>query len=107
SGSKILINESCTHHRQPDDIGTVKIPNLFKSKINKDVTFDFYKELPDKDNLKKYSLVIMCGGCMVTRNKILSRLKILNELNIPVINYGFFLAYVNNLLPRTILPFYK
>ncbi|MCX7698591.1 MAG: [FeFe] hydrogenase H-cluster maturation GTPase HydF [Candidatus Goldbacteria bacterium] len=107
SGSKILINESCTHHRQPDDIGTVKIPNLFKSKINKDVTFDFYKELPNKEELKKYSLVIMCGGCMVTRNKILSRLKILNELNIPVINYGFFLAYVNNLLPRTILPFYK
>jgi [FeFe] hydrogenase H-cluster maturation GTPase HydF len=104
-GSKILINESCTHHRQPDDIGTIKIPYLFKTKINPDVEFEFCRELPDKEQLKNYSLVIMCAGCMVSRNKILHRLKTLNELNIPVINYGIFLAYVNNLIPRAIIPF--
>ncbi len=106
-GSKILINESCTHHRQQNDIGTVQIPELFKNKILRDVIFDFARELPAKQELQKYSLVIMCGGCMLPRNKILFRLKILNELNIPVINYGIFLAYVNNLIPRAILPFKK
>jgi len=103
-GSKIMVLESCTHHRQPDDIGTVKIPNLFKKHIQNDVKFEFFRELPENEKIKEFKIAIFCAGCMVTRNKILERLKVLAELNIPVINYGLFLAFVNKLIPRAIMP---
>ena len=104
-GSKILVLESCSHHRQADDIGTVKIPRLFRQIIQPDVTFEFLRELPEEAVLKKFSMVINCAGCMVTRNKILSRLEVLNRLGIPAVNYGLFLAFVNGLLPRALEPF--
>ncbi len=105
SNSKIMILEACSHHRQADDIGTVKIPRLFRQLVQSNVEFDFLRELPPEEKLKGYSLVIHCGGCMVTRKKVLSRLEVLNNLEIPSINYGLFLAWANGLLPRAIEPF--
>jgi len=103
--SKILVLESCSHHRQADDIGTVKIPRLFKQLVEPSVTFDFAHNIPEGEKLKEYSLVINCAGCMVTRNKMLNRIQILKENSIFGVNYGLFLAYVNGLLPRALEPF--
>ncbi len=101
--AKILIMESCTHHKQEDDIGTVKIPRIFKAKIEPTAQFDF-SHGPDFDipRLKEYHLVITCGACMISRNTMLARLNVLKENDIAVTNYGLFLAYANNLLPRAI-----
>ncbi|MGC8765847.1 MAG: [FeFe] hydrogenase H-cluster maturation GTPase HydF [Brevinematia bacterium] len=104
-GAKIMILEACSHHRQADDIGTVKIPRLFRQLVQSNVSFDFARELPEEEKLKEYSLVIHCGGCMVTRKKVLSRLEILFRHGVPSINYGLFLAWANGLLPRAIEPF--
>ncbi|HOJ63528.1 MAG TPA: [FeFe] hydrogenase H-cluster maturation GTPase HydF [Spirochaetota bacterium] len=103
--SKILILESCSHHRQADDIGTVKIPRLFKQMVQSKVEFEFARMLPDEENLKKYYMVINCAGCMITRNRMLKRLEILKKNGIFSINYGLFLAWVNGLLPRALEPF--
>ena len=101
--SKILILESCTHHKKEDDIGTVKIPNLFRKKIREDVTFDFAHGIDtDIETLKKYHLIITCGACMITRSVMMNRLHILKEHGIKITNYGLFLAYVNGLLPRAL-----
>jgi [FeFe] hydrogenase H-cluster maturation GTPase HydF len=104
-GSRVLILESCSHHRQADDIGTVKIPRLFKQLVQSQTEFDFAKNIPDEKELRKYSLVINCAGCMVTRNKIMSRIETLARYQIPSVNYGLFLAWVNGLLPRALEPF--
>lgn len=105
ANAKILVLEACSHHRQADDIGTVKIPRLFKQIVRSDVTFEFSKTLPSKEKLKEYSLVINCAGCMVTREKMLNRIEILKKNNIYAINYGLFLAWANGLLPRALEPF--
>lgn len=103
--SKILILEACSHHRQADDIGTVKIPRLFRQLVQSNVEFLFRKELPDEEELKNISLVIHCGGCMVSRKKVMYRLEVLTNYEIPVVNYGLFLAWANGLLPRAIEVF--
>lgn len=102
---KILILESCSHHRAPDDIGTVKIPRLIRQLISNEVVIDFARELPSEDKLKEYYIVINCAGCMVTRQKIMYRISILKKHNIYATNYGLFLAWANGLLPRALEPF--
>lgn len=97
-GGKVLIMEACNHHRQDDDIGTVKIPALFHKKVDSMAHFDVARELPP--NISEYSLVIHCAACMATRAMVLERLKQLKHLGIPVINYGLFLAWANGLFPR-------
>jgi [FeFe] hydrogenase H-cluster maturation GTPase HydF len=104
-GSKILILEACSHHRQADDLGSVKIPRLFQQLIPQKVSFDFARELPPREKLREYFLAINCAGCMVTRAQMLSRLKILKENGVAATNYGLFLAWANGLLPRAIAPF--
>jgi len=103
--SKILILEACSHHQQADDIGTVKIPRLFRQMVQSNCEFEFARELPPEEKLKEFSFVIQCGGCMVTRRKILYRLQIFENYGIPSTNYGLFLAWANGLLPRAIEPF--
>jgi len=103
--AKILILESCSHHRLPDDIGTVKIPRLFKQLVQSKVEFDFTRELPDENKLKEYHMVINCAGCMVTRNMMMNRINVLKYKKIHSINYGLFLAWANGLLPRALEPF--
>lgn len=104
-GSKILVFESCSHHRQADDIGTVKIPRLVRQLVNADAEFDFTRQLPGGDELKQYSMLIHCAGCMATRNSMLEKLDICKKLEIPVTNYGLFLGWANGLLPRALEPF--
>ncbi len=103
--AKILVLESCSHHRQADDVGTVKIPRLFRQLVQPRAEFDFAREMPDNDKLKEYYMVINCAGCMVTRNRMMNRLSVLKENNIHAVNYGLFLAWVNGLLPRALEPF--
>ena len=105
SGSRVMVFESCSHHRQADDIGTVKIPRLFRQMIDAKARFEFCRALPDGEKLKGVDLVIMCGGCMVNRNTALANINLLEREGIPVTNYGLFLAYVNGLLPRALEPF--
>lgn len=102
---RIMVLESCAHHRQEDDIGTVKIPRLFRQHVHSGAEFEFLKELPNDDKLDRFDLVIGCGGCMVTRNLIMDRVDRMRSRNIPVTNYGLFLAWVNGLLPRAIEMF--
>jgi len=101
---RILMLESCSHHRQADDIGTVKIPRLFRQKVRRDAEFIFSRQMPDKDELGNIDLVIMCASCMLTRRKVMTRLDAFRDAGVPVLNYGLFLAWANGLFPRALEP---
>lgn len=105
AGAKILVLESCSHHRQADDIGTVKIPRLFRQLVQPKAEFTFARQIPAPDELKEYHMVINCGGCMVNRNAMMRRVEILKESGVYGLNYGLFLAWVNGLLPRALEVF--
>jgi len=102
---RVLVLESCAHHQQADDIGTVKIPRLFRQRVQPRAEFVHRRQLPPDAELAGFHLVINCAGCMVSRNAVLDRLDTLDRLGIPVLNYGLFLAWVNGLLPRALEPF--
>jgi [FeFe] hydrogenase H-cluster maturation GTPase HydF len=104
-GARILVLESCSHHRQADDIGTVKIPRLFKQLVQQDAHFSFARELPPDEELKEFFMVINCAGCMASRLKIMHRLHTMQRLGVHTLNYGLFLAWANGLLPRALEPF--
>uniref|UniRef100_UPI003F4BB711 [FeFe] hydrogenase H-cluster maturation GTPase HydF n=1 Tax=Brachyspira catarrhinii TaxID=2528966 RepID=UPI003F4BB711 len=93
--SKILIAESCTHVPLEGDIGRVKIPNLLKKKFGFEFDIDYVAGNDFPDDLSKYDLVIHCGGCMGTRKHILNRIRICEEQNVPVTNYGMTIAKIN------------
>jgi [FeFe] hydrogenase H-cluster maturation GTPase HydF len=101
---KVLIMESCKHHRQADDIGTVKIPRLFSQMVNAEVQFDFTRDMDTLPDLSHYDLIIHCGSCMLTRKSMQVRLEEIRIAGTPVLNYGLFLAWANGLLPRAIEP---
>lgn len=105
AGARVLILESCAHHKQADDIGTVKIPRLFQQLVQSKTEFLFARELPEDEELDRIDMVINCAGCMASRSKIMDRIDRLRNRRIPVINYGLFLAWVNGLLPRALEPF--
>jgi len=105
-GDRVLILESCTHQVSCDDIGRVKIPKLLQQFTGKQLHFDFVSGLSELTNqVENYSLVIQCGGCMVTRKQLLNRLKPYIEAGIPVTNYGMTLAYVNGIFERATASF--
>ena len=104
-GDKILVAEGCSHHRQCNDIGTVKIPNWIKKHTGKDIHFDFTSGREFPDNLKDYALVLHCGGCMITERDVMSRLEKAKKENIPFTNYGITIAYMNGILKRSIEVF--
>ncbi len=101
NGNKILISEGCTHHRQCNDIGTVKLPNLIRKYTGKQVEFVYTsgKEFPD--DLSEYKLIIHCGGCMLTDKEVENRYKSALLKNIPMTNYGIAIAKMNGILERT------
>ena len=74
NGAKVLVLEACSHHRQAEDLGTVKIPRLFRQLAPRAAAFDFSRDLPEAGELAKYSLVITCGGCMRTRAEVMGQL---------------------------------
>lgn len=102
---KILIAEGCTHHRQKDDIGTVKIPKWLKEYTGVDLTFDWVSGGQYPTNLAEYKLIIHCGACMLNRREVLYRNSIAKEQNVPIVNYGILIAYLKGILPRVIKPF--
>ena len=97
----MLISEGCTHHRQCNDIGTVKLPNWIKKYTNKDLEFKFTQGGEFPQDLSKYALIVHCGSCMLNEAEMKSRLKRTNEQNIPIVNYGMAIAYMNGILERS------
>lgn len=104
-GDKILVAEGCSHHRQCNDIGTVKIPNWIKKHTGKDIHFDFTSGREFPEDLKGYALVLHCGGCMITERDVMSRMEKAKEENVPFTNYGITIAYMNGILKRSIEVF--
>ncbi len=104
-GDKILIAEGCTHHRQSDDIGKVKIPRWIRQITGKNLEFEFSSGVTFTENVKKYALIVHCGGCMLNRNAMLSRINDSKEFNVPIVNYGMLIAYVQGILDRALEPF--
>ena len=107
-GDKILLLESCTHQVSCDDIGRVKIPRWLSSFTGKKLEFTVVSGL-DKlpDSIDEYSLVIQCGGCVVTRKQLQNRIKKAQNHNIPITNYGMAIAYLQGIYQRAISPFVK
>ncbi len=107
-GDKVLILESCTHHVSCDDIGRVKIPRWLNSFTGKKIDYDVVTGLDALPrNIRDYSLVVQCGGCVITRKQLINRLKPAIEAGVPVTNYGMTIAYVQGIYSRAIAPFVK
>lgn len=104
-GDKVLIAEGCTHHRQSDDIGKFKIPNLIKQRSGKNIIFEFTSGTTFTEDITQYALVVHCGACMMNRNAMLSRIEKSKSLNVPIVNYGVLIAYTKGILDRTLEPF--
>jgi len=99
-GDIVLISEGCTHHRQCNDIGTVKFPKWIKEYTGKNIKFEFTQGGEFPRDLTKYSLIIHCGGCMLNEQEMSSRIKCTKEQGIPIVNYGMAIAYMNEILER-------
>lgn len=104
---KILIAESCTHHPIGDDIGRHKIPRWIKEKTKKDIKIEVYSGKDYPDNLKDYKLIIHCGGCMLNRREVLSRIYKAKSQGVPITNYGIAIAYLKDGLERSTEIFRK
>lgn len=102
---KILIAEGCTHHRQCDDIGTVKIPNWIRSYTKKEPEFVFTSGTEFPDDVTDYKLVVHCGGCMLNEREMKYRIACCQDQNVPVTNYGILIARVTGILKRSLEPF--
>lgn len=105
---RVLLLESCTHHVSCDDIGRVKIPRWLSNFTGKKLAFDVVAGLDQvKCPMSDYSLVVQCGGCMITRKQLINRLKPAIDAGIPVTNYGMTIAYTLGIYDRAIAPFLK
>ena len=105
SGDRVLIAEGCTHHRQCNDIGTVKIPGWLKKYTGAELKYDICSGTEFPEDLSSYSLVIHCGGCMLNRREICYRAGHCEEQRVPIINYGLLIAYFHGILERSIAIF--
>ena len=101
-GDKVLISEGCTHHRQCNDIGTVKIPKWLKEKLGFEVDYDTSSGTEFPDDLSAYKAVIHCGGCMLNEREITYRIKCAEDQGVPVVNYGILIAYLQGILDRAV-----
>ena len=105
AGSKVLISEGCTHRRQCDDIGTVKIPNLLKNQGYTDLQLEFTSGGAFPKDVSQYDLIIHCGACMLTRREVLRRIECAVVQGTPIVNYGVLIAALHGILERAISPF--
>ena len=105
AGSKVLISEGCTHRRQCDDIGTVKIPNLLKKQGHTDLQLEFTSGGAFPKDVSQYDLIIHCGACMLTRREVLRRTECAVVQGTPIVNYGVLIAALHGILERAISPF--
>lgn len=104
-GARILISEGCTHHRQCEDIGTVKLPGWIQKFTGKELTFSFTSGGGFPEDLSPYSLIIHCGGCMLNEREMRYRERFSQESEIPYTNYGTVIACMNGILERSLAPF--
>ena len=104
-GDTILISEGCTHHRQCDDIGTVKLPRWIREHTGKELNFEFTSGTEFPSNLDSYQLIVHCGGCTLNEREMKYRLKCAEDAGIPMTNYGTAIAYMHGILERSIQIF--
>lgn len=104
-GDAVLISEGCTHHRQCEDIGTVKLPKWITDYTRKALKFEFTSGTEFPKDLQKYKLVIHCGGCMLNEREMKYRLQCAEYQNVPITNYGILIAYIHGILQRSIEVF--
>lgn len=104
-GDKVLISESCTHHRVEDDIGTVKIPRWLRQHVGGELTVEHSSGLTFPKNLNEYKLVLHCGACMTNRREMLARIVEVQQAGVPIVNYGVAIAALMGILRRALSPF--
>lgn len=104
-GARVLISEGCTHRRQCDDIGTVKIPMWLKKKGHTDLQLEFTSGGAFPKDVSGYDLIIHCGACMLTRREVLRRIDCAVMQGTPIVNYGVLIASLHGILERAISPF--
>ena len=104
-GDRVLISEGCTHHRQCDDIGTVKLPNWLRKYTGKDIVIETSSGKGFPEDLSPYKLVIHCGGCMLNEREMRYRRQFAEDSGVPFTNYGTAIAYMNGILKRTLSVF--
>lgn len=104
-GDAILISEGCTHHRQCDDIGTVKIPRWIREYTGKEIRFETTSGTEFPDELGKYKLVVHCGGCMLNEREMRYRLACARDQGVPMTNYGILIAHTQGILKRSVQVF--
>ncbi|MBQ8058059.1 MAG: [Ruminococcus sp.] len=104
-GDKILISEGCTHHRQCNDIGTVKMPKWIEAFTNAKPQYTFTSGTTFPDDLNEFKLIVHCGGCMLNEKEMKSRMQKANAQNVPILNYGVAIAHMHGILKRSLAPF--
>ncbi|MGE5605429.1 MAG: [FeFe] hydrogenase H-cluster maturation GTPase HydF [Bacteroidota bacterium] len=104
-GDRVLVAEGCTHHRQCDDIGTVKIPKWLRQLAGGELEFEWASGMSMPQDLPGYRLIIHCGGCMLNRREMGYRVALAKEQGVPIVNYGVFIAYAQGAFPRALRPF--
>lgn len=104
-GDKILVSEGCTHHRQCDDIGSVKLPRWIRKYTGKEPEFVFSSGTEFPADLSPYKMIVHCGGCMLNEREMKYRLACAKDQNIPMTNYGILIAYIQGILKRSVEPF--
>ena len=103
--SYVLISEGCTHHRQCEDIGTVKMPKWIKDYTGKEIIFDFTSGGEFPEDISKYDLIVHCGGCMINQREMHYRLSHASDENKKITNYGMAIAKMHGMLNRSLKPF--
>lgn len=104
TGDKILIAEGCTHHRQCNDIGTVKLPAWIRKYTGAEPEFCFTSGAEFPDSVDKYKLVVHCGACMLNERELAHRRRLCERSGVPITNYGIIIAYMNGILRRSVAP---
>ena len=101
-GDKVLISEGCTHHRQCNDIGTVKMPNWILEFTGVEPEFEFTSGVEFPEDLSNYSLIVHCGGCTLNEAEMQNRIRRATESGLPIVNYGIAIAHMNGILKRSV-----
>lgn len=104
-GDRVLVAEGCTHHRQCDDIGTVKIPRWLRQHTGRDLVYEHTSGMKYPRDLSAYKLIIHCGACMLNRREMHYRIQQAKTAGIPIVNYGVLIAYMQGILERCLEPF--
>ena len=104
NGDKVLISEGCTHHRQCDDIGTVKLPNWIETHTGAKLAYEFSSGSGFPQDLAGYKAIIHCGGCMLNSREMLHRQRMAEQANVPMTNYGVAISHMQGILERCIMP---